>query len=248
MAKAPFGVPAAPSRARNRFASAASVAALSLVANGLPTSRGGIERESGGPESTLRGVLDLCATVVPVSRSCQPGFFESRRRSTIHTAFNTGIANRTRTIRSLSAIRPRPAGRPSALATIRRPVSFRPGVVPKRRFARKRNTSAAKPPVYMDRAKSANHRSSSRSCQDLMEIAFTGALSIAAKLTTTSARAPIDQSIASAAIRRPGDAGSRPSSDCSFTSSTASSLSVTRYQVSHYPRKRESKEPEIVSS
>ena len=153
MARAPIRSPSGALSRPESVRSVASIAALSLVANCLRTSRCGSGRESGSPESILRGVLDLCATAAPVSRSCQPGFFESRRRRTIHTAFNTGIAKRTRTIRSLSAIKPRPAGRPPALAMIRSPVSFRPGVVPDRRLTKKRNTSVAKPPQYMARAK-----------------------------------------------------------------------------------------------
>ena len=109
------------------------------------------------PDSELCSLYRVRTTVVPVGRSCQPSFFGSRRARTIQAMFITGIAKRNKANSSRIATRARLAGRRSALATIRRPVSFRPGVVPKTMLLVNLNSNTVMPKTNMSRTTSSGH-------------------------------------------------------------------------------------------
>ena len=110
-------------------------------------------------ESPLRSVYDVRTTAVSEIHSCGPGLSGSRNIRTIQTIFTNGIAKNSSTRNSRSARRPLLTGPPSMSETTFRPVSLRPGVVPKMRPITKRNARTIMTTKYMTSTYSSNHGS-----------------------------------------------------------------------------------------
>ena len=176
--------------------------------------------------------------------------------------FIPGSKKNTSVRSSRNARRGRRAGTPSTALTIRRPVSFLPGVVPKTKATIKRHANTSVKNTYATRAKS--HRGSNTTPSNSrwlsaveagseveLEVTSIGVVASQFHSNTVQIMKAVknaEPSTAKAAIRSPIGAGSYPTSDRSFASSTASPSSATCHGVSHSALKRLSKEPEIVPS